>query len=433
MVEKAVNRSFDVQIFGELKPYNDTISAARCRIFYKGINRNATYISEEFSEKLLKTLPYSPIKGIFNAESGDFEDHGSSRDSGKVYGVVPENPEITWETHLDGDGVAREYACCNVLLFTGTYEEANYILGKSQSMELYGPSISGEWKVIDGIEVFEFSEGCFLGLMALGTEVEPCFEGAAFFSLCSDLRNIIRKIEDSGLGKDEGGLTQGGFELMADLINNPAEPAVEPIVEPIAEIVVEPVVEPAAEPEVEPVVEPEVDPEIVPANTDGFSALIDLLVEKGIETYEQLSELFKSAETESLYVALQSEHENLNAEFVSAIAERDTAKTSLEEEIAKNSLLQTEVDELKTFKEKVMTEQKEAIVEKYSTLLPEDKLSEIKENMETYSTLELEKELAFALAQLSPEIFTNSPEYRVSTLPSTQTSGAARLIKKHKN
>ena len=86
---------FSVKIFGKLQPYSQTISRSRVRIFYKGANRNATYITEEFAEKLLSSLSYAPIKGIYDKDAKDFSDHGNSRTEGRIYGVVPEDPNFT--------------------------------------------------------------------------------------------------------------------------------------------------------------------------------------------------------------------------------------------------------------------------------------------------------------------------------------------------
>jgi hypothetical protein len=83
-------REFPVTVYGNLTKYSDTISKARCRIFYKGANRNGTYITDEFAEKLLSTISYSPVKGIFASSEEDFTDHGATRDLGRIYGVVPE-------------------------------------------------------------------------------------------------------------------------------------------------------------------------------------------------------------------------------------------------------------------------------------------------------------------------------------------------------
>lgn len=155
---------FPVTVYGNLERYNEVLSKARCRIFYKYENRNGTYISDEFADKLLSSISYAPVKGIYEAENGDYSDHGLARDEGRIYGIVPENPNVTWELHLDEDGIERNYACVDVLIFTALYEEANDIIGKGQSMELYGPSLKYHEAIIHGRRFVVFDEGCFLGL-----------------------------------------------------------------------------------------------------------------------------------------------------------------------------------------------------------------------------------------------------------------------------
>ena len=65
---------FPVSIYGNVEKYNDIFSKARCRVFYKGANRNGTYITDEFAEELISTFQYIPVKGIHDGE--DFTDHG---------------------------------------------------------------------------------------------------------------------------------------------------------------------------------------------------------------------------------------------------------------------------------------------------------------------------------------------------------------------
>ena len=150
MNEKDLIKNFSITNYGKLSKFNDVISMGRCRIFYKGANRNGSYITDEFAEKLIATAPYTPVKGIYTEEIEDYEDHGEKRTEGRIYGVVPAEPHFAWEKHMDEDGVEREYACVDVLYYTGLYPEAGQIDGKSQSMELYGPSIKGDWQIIDG-------------------------------------------------------------------------------------------------------------------------------------------------------------------------------------------------------------------------------------------------------------------------------------------
>lgn len=176
-----------VTVYGNLEKYNNVISKGRCRIFYKGANRNGTFITDEFADKLLSTIAYAPVKGIFEDDEDDYTDHGEKRSEGRIYGVVPADYNLAWEPHVDEGGVERIYACVDVLIYTELYSEASRIFGKSQSMELYRKSIKGDWQIKDGKRYYVFEDACFLGLQVLGDRVEPCFEGATFFSLYQSL------------------------------------------------------------------------------------------------------------------------------------------------------------------------------------------------------------------------------------------------------
>ena len=190
-----INMNFPITVYGNLEKFSDVMSVGRCRIFYKYGNRNSTYITDEFADELIKTLPYTPVKGIY--EVNDYTDHGEKRDEGRIYGIVPgpQDMNFAWEKHLDDDGVEREYACVNVYYYTALYEEAGEIFGKSQSMELYRKSLKGSWKIVEGKRYYVFEKGSFLGLQVLGDDVEPCFEGAQFFSLYESVKDLYEKLE----------------------------------------------------------------------------------------------------------------------------------------------------------------------------------------------------------------------------------------------
>lgn len=196
--------AFDVCLYGETQNFSPTLSKGRVRIFYKGLNRNRTYITDEFAEKLLSSLPYAPIVGKY--EDGDFSDHGHGEQL-QVYGVVPAEPNITWEVHKDYDGVERTYACADVLLWTARFPEAATIMSKSQSMEIWPKSVKGDWVYSNGVKYFKFIEGSFLGLTALGETVEPCFEGAAFYSLKESIDEFVKELNIYNK-------TNGGQEIM---------------------------------------------------------------------------------------------------------------------------------------------------------------------------------------------------------------------------
>ena len=181
-MSNSIITNFPITVYGKKEKFSETISKGRCKVFYKGRNRNNTYITPEFAEKLIASAPYTPVKGIYDTDYEDYTDHGKKRSEGRIYGVVPADPNFAWEKHFDSDGIEREYACFDVLYYTALYKEAQDIEGKSESMELYRESLKGEWKIIDGKKTYVFTEGCFLGLQALGDDVEPCFEGAGFYS-----------------------------------------------------------------------------------------------------------------------------------------------------------------------------------------------------------------------------------------------------------
>ena len=185
---------FPINIYGTVESINETLSKARCRIFYKGGNRNGTFITDEFADELISTLHYVPIKGIYNGE--DYTNHGQARSEGRVYGIVPEQNNFAWEQHLDEDGVERTYACTDVYLFTALYPEASSILEKGQSMELYEPSLKYHFAIMHGQKYVVFEHGSFLGLQVLGDNVEPCFEGASFYALQETICSTIQKIKE---------------------------------------------------------------------------------------------------------------------------------------------------------------------------------------------------------------------------------------------
>lgn len=196
---KNVPLSFNVTLYGNLEQFDDSKSKCRVRIFYKGMNRNRTYISEDFAKQLIASLPYAPVKGIFNSDEVDFEGHGEKNSEGKIYGLVMAEPNFAWEDHMDVDGVIRTYACADVLLYTSLYNEAKLIPGSSQSMEINPFTYKGEWKIWpdDGQPYYHFESGSLFGLQALGTNVEPCFEGAAFYNLVFEkLKNDFQPLMD---------------------------------------------------------------------------------------------------------------------------------------------------------------------------------------------------------------------------------------------
>lgn len=231
-MEKKIPTTFVGEIAEGLTQVSPEISKARLRIFYKGFNRNQGYITDEFAEKLLSSLPYAPVVGIFNDLVKDFGGHNQDRNVAKIYGVVPQDPHFAWEDHLDSDGVMRTYACTDVYLFTGRYDAAKLIPGKQQSMELDTKTIRGDWQVINeyGQEGFVYTDAQFIGLSVLGDDKTPCFEGSAFYELVSQFNDFMAAKTSNGgndmaleITKPVAGSDQVESEIDAAASATPAE------------------------------------------------------------------------------------------------------------------------------------------------------------------------------------------------------------------
>ena len=453
-------RRLDVTLYGKLEQLTDTLSKCRVRIFYKGFNRNRTFISDSFANQLINSLPYAPVKGIFNKEDIDFDDHGVRNSDGQIYGIVAANPNFAWEEHEDIDGVTRLYACADVILYTALYPEANLICGKSQSMEIHKEGLKGEWKKDEFNQpYFEFYEGHLLGLQVLGDVVEPCFEGSAFFSLYKDAKDIYDYIKNSNVKEESKIMENEVKKTDVNLDNNNAEgkePAVDNSVDNSA---TKPAVEPAAP-------------------TEDFQAQIDALtadkaaLENTVNELKNELEAFKKKEEEEKTKCAKDEDKDkedkksddakdegkdegkdedkkdekkkpadkneLDTEtYEKNLAEKDA-------EIARlNSLvsdINNEKSELEAFKKTVEAEKKEAIIDEFSSHFNEEQIGSLKEKMDSFSVEDFKKEVCFAAYNADSTVLNHKTEekevendaliYKNNGM-STE-SGALALLRKYK-
>ena len=449
-------KEFPVTIYGNLKELNPVLSKARCRIFYKYENRNGTYITDEFAQKLISSLPYTPVKGIYDNFDEDYTDHGLKRDLGRIYGIVPENPNFSWEKHLDEDEIEREYACCDVYIFTALYEEASQIVGKSQSMELYQPSIKGDWAIINGKKLFKFEDGCFLGLQILGNDVEPCFEGAAFFTFYNDLKNAIKKLEkyslDSNIKGGKSEMTKLNFKLSDSqkheaiwvLLNDQyTEENNWEITYTILDIYDDYALvysyEAGSYERVYYTKNDETDSVELGARKKCY--VIDITEEEktALEalrafnggTYEKIDENIQEINTiKQQNSEFSIKIEELNNTVSTLTTERDTSVENYNNAQAQISTLTNELETLKDYKNSVETQEKEQVIASYSELLNNEILDSYKSKISEYSSAtELDKELAYELKKTNLEVFTKTPQYLPKDTPNT---GIEAILAKYK-
>ena len=161
---------------GEVKRY----TKAKLKIFYVGETADHRLFTKEFSDKLLKTLPLTPVVGYYSKQDDDFRGHNLEQ---YIYGVVPENAEITYET----DDNNTTWAITDVILYTerddNIGEVASKIIGKQHSLELDPRTLQYQinHNELGGFKNIEFLEGSFIGLSVLGDDETPAFTGSAFF------------------------------------------------------------------------------------------------------------------------------------------------------------------------------------------------------------------------------------------------------------
>ena len=456
------------------------------------MNRNRTYISDDFANQLISSLPYAPIKGIFNYGEVDFEDHGEDNTDGRIYGIVPETHHFAWEKHVDEDGVEREYATADVYLFTGLYPEASLIPGKSQSMEIFRPNLKGEWRISesDGKPYFHFLKGSLVGLQTLGRDIEPCFEGSTFFSLCKDLQNCVNYIKqlDNTIKKEEGEKMdktlfrlsdnekanilfdlinpnfneEGNWELngfitdvyddYALYVNNAGYHRVYYTKDgdniTLGEII---------------------DVKIVDVTASEYSALEAMKAISG--TYEAAQEAYtvlkgKVSELGEEKTAFEAEKETLiteKTELEGKVAEFGSEKTAIEAIISekeakiteyetqisdltaenvrledeKNNII-SENESLETFKKNVETEKKTAIINEFSAHLTDEQIENFKNAMDSFEVADFKKEVCTAAYDADPTIFAEREDsgliFKGGNPDNGKTeSGVIRLLNRYKN
>ena len=462
MIEQII-REFPITVYGNLTKYSDTISKGRCRIFYKYANRNGTYITDEFAEKLLSTIPYTPVKGIYDNFDEDYTDHGNKRSLGRIYGIVPENPNLQWEKHLDEDGIEREYACVDVLIFTALYEEAGEILGKAQSMEIYEPSIKGSWKIINGRRMFEYTEGSFLGLQVLGEDVEPCFEGAAFFSLYSSLKQLVDEIKEYTLKLPEintGGQSQMFEKLNFKLSDSEKHNAIWSLINPnyneeggwtieyaicdiyddyalaynYAEASYERIYYTKNDETNEVSIIERKKVFIIDVTESEMNALNTIRTLNG-DTYEKADEVYSQAskvsELEEQNSTYAQKIEELNENISTLETEKGNFTTHLEEANTTIASLYEVIDSLNTYKANIELKEKEEVISSYSELLSEEILDSYKEKISEFTAIDLDKELAYELKKSNVSVFSKEPQ--PGFIPKDEPkSGIEAILSKYK-
>ena len=403
--------TFSVDFVGQPIKVNSMFSFGRARIFYMGSNPNRSIIEGEAAYKLAASIPGTPIIGLYNYDTEDFEGHG---DGQSAFGFVPLEPNPTW-VKIDENGKEREYLEVDVVVWDGRFEEAKNILSdnKSLSMELNPATLKGTMVRRGEHMYYNITNAEFAGITVLGEDVEPCFKDAGFLNAYSHMVSEYAKYMNNMQENEEGGINH---------MENIDEVKVDEVVEPevnTEETETEVVVDEVAEAEVEAEEESATDVEVVEETT--------------IETDEQPADVVSSEEapTEETEFAADEDKED-ESEEESDDKEDDkedekecpecgenpcVCKNSCEDKEDKYSLIIAELEaknesltqELNAAREalnKYTRKEKLEIITKFSTKLEngEELIASLTEKVDELTKDEIKAELGSALvAQIEAE------------------------------
>ena len=428
-------------IMSPAEPINGSSGLNRLKVgvFTKYGNRNGSYITDAVADMMIAsaTRGDTPVVGFFDPESKNWASH-TGPTLASAYGYVEYFDG--WQAFTDTDGTQRDYAVFSVVLFTKYFNEANFVVGQNQSMELDINSIEGDWANIGSTEYFVYTKAEIMGLCIIGDH-EPCFSVSSFFAKNDDtyksqyekfsslLADLKAKVEEAEKQPIEGGEHQMVNEMNPE-VNEPT-PAQEfeiEVEEPVnqepeapaadefaaEETVVEPEEEPAqnefeAESEAE---EPAEEPE---GEEDKPSE--EPAVEESTVDFEA-----QIAELQNQLTEMTTNYENAQTR----IAELEAQITSASETVTG---LQNEIATYEAERARLEVEKKNALIEKYENNVEEEVLNDVREHLNDYSYNEIESKLAISFANKQ---MAGSADNKVVPLPEPVVDEFALFMQKYR-
>ena len=425
-------------IMSPAEPINGSSGLNRLKVgvFTKYGNRNGSYIKDDVAEMMIAsaTKGDTPVVGFFDPESKNWASH-TGPTLASAYGYVEYFDG--WQPFQDTDGVEREYAVFSVVLFTKYFNEANFVVGQNQSMELDINSIDGDWANIGDQEYFVYTKAEIMGLCIIGDH-EPCFSVSSFFAKNDDtyksqyekfsslLADLKAKVEEAEKQPIEGGEHQMEIEMNPE-VNEPTpaqefeaeEPVNQEPEAPAAEEVA--AEEPAAEPEQEEVAEEE-----KPA--EEFEAAEEPEGEEGADPEEPAAEE-PAVDFEAQIAELQNQLTEMTTNYENAqtrIAELEAQITSASETEAS---LRSEIATYAAERARLEVEKKNALIDRYAKNLDEEDLADVREHINEYSYDEIESKLAIRFANKQ---MAGSADNKVVPLPEPVVDEFALFMQKYR-
>ena len=422
-------------IMSPAEPINGSSGLNRLKVgvFTKYGNRNGSYIKDDVAEMMIAsaTKGDTPVVGFFDPESKNWASH-TGPTLASAYGYVEYFDG--WQPFTDTDGVERDYAVFSVVLFTKYFNEANFVVGQNQSMELDINSIEGDWANIGDMEYFVYTKAEIMGLCIIGDH-EPCFSVSSFFakkdetyksqyekfsSLLADLKAKVEEAEK----QPEGGEHQMENELIPE-VNTETTP--EQVEEPVTQ-------EPAAEFEQEPaaeetaVEEPAAEEEPAEeAKEEAPAEEFEAEAEPEVEAEEKAEE--PAVDFEAQIAELQNQLTEMTTNYENAqtrIAELEAQITSASETEA---TLRSEIATYAAERARLEVEKKNALIDRYANNLEEEDLADVREHINDYSYDEIESKLAIKFANKQ---MAGSADNKVVPLPEPVVDEFALFMEKYR-
>lgn len=410
---------------------SSNLNRLKVGVFTKYGNRNGSYIKDDVAEMLIDsaTKGDTPVVGFFDPESKGWASH-TGPTLASAYGYVEYFDG--WQPFKDTDGVERDYAVFSVVLFTKYFNEANFVVGQHQSMELDINSIEGDWANIGDTEYFVYTKAEIMGLCIIGDH-EPCFSVSSFFSKNDDtyksqyekfsslLADLKAKVEEA-----EKQPTEGGEHQMENVVNpevNEPTPAQEFEAEVEQPVNQEPEAPVAAE---ESVAEETAIEEEAAAEPEE-SAVEEAVESDGVEPEQAADE--PAVDFEAQIAELQSQLNEMTTNYENAqtrIQELEAQITSASETEA---TLRNEIATYEAERTRLEVEQKNALIEQFATDLTEEEISPIREEMNNFSLDELKSKLAICYAD---KHMAGSADNKVVPLPEPVVDEFALFMEKYR-
>ena len=310
-------------------------------------------------------------------------------------------------------------------------------------------------EIIHGQQYLVFDDGCFLGLQVLGDDVEPCFEGAAFYELRENIEEVIKKIQNI-----EATYTKGGQEKMPQicfrLSDAQKHDAIWVLLNPnyneeggwVVDYSICDIYDDYAlaynygEAQYERVYytkNDETDSLAITEKvkvyvidvTEKEKATVDTLRQLNGGTYELINENLENAEANAEKISgFELKIEELNNDIATLNTEKANIETNYSAEQKKVEELSSENESLKQYKLAIETAQKNSIFSEYEDKLSEEILNSYRENVDNYSVIELDKELAYELKKTNFSVY-EKPNNQGYLHKDAQKSGIDEILSRY--